>query len=248
MSKALINKTEINHTMSFKTIKKESAVNQVVEQILLQIKNDTFPPGSRLPSQRELSSELGVGRSSIREAINALVVTGYLEPIQGRGTFVKKMLPDTEERVEKLSTAVKVSSIFNLMEARVLLECKSAALAAERADPSDLKKLDKIFSRISSDLENYDQFLKADLNFHITLAEATKNDVICEMTKLVLIKLTEHHSKFKTDQLSEDYKKKSIETALEIFKAVKTQNQQKAAYWMEKHLGMITNELGKVLS
>lgn len=70
--------------MSFEAIKKSSAVSQVTEQILEQIKKNILPPGSRLPSQRDLAVQLGVGRSSIREAVNALVVRGYLEPIQGK--------------------------------------------------------------------------------------------------------------------------------------------------------------------
>ncbi|SDP30718.1 GntR family transcriptional regulator, transcriptional repressor for pyruvate dehydrogenase complex [Desulforhopalus singaporensis] len=222
-------------------------MHQVAEQILLQIKNNTLPPGSRLPSQRDLSQKLGVGRSSVREAINVLVVKGYLEPIQGKGTFVKSVLPGSDERLERLSTAVEVSSIFNLMEARLLLECKSAALAAERADLKDLKKLEKVFAQITAERESYNLFLEDDFKFHITLAEATKNDVICEMTKLVLDKLAEHHTKFKTDQLSQNYKKISVDTATEVFNAVKKHNCEDASFWMKKHLSVITNELSKVL-
>lgn len=233
--------------MTFETIKKESAVSQVTDQILLQIINSTLPPGSRLPSQRDLAIQLGVGRSSIREAINALVVKGYLEPIQGKGTYVKATLPDSEERLEKLSAAVQVSSIFNLMEARVLLECKSAALAAKRSEPEDLEKLEEVFAGISADRENYDLFLESDLRFHITLAEATKNDVICEMTKLVLAKLSDHHSRLKTDQLSKEYKKISVETAIQVFNAVKKRDPASAASWMKKHLSAITNELSTIL-
>jgi GntR family transcriptional repressor for pyruvate dehydrogenase complex len=77
---------------------------------------------------------LGVGRSSVREAINALVVMGYLEPLQGKGTFIKAVLPVADTGIEKLNAAFSAGSIFDLMEARVLLECRSAALAAERAD------------------------------------------------------------------------------------------------------------------
>lgn len=233
--------------MSFETIKKESAVDQIANQILLQINNCTFAPGAKLPAQRDLAAQLGVGRSSVREAINVLVVRGYLEPIQGKGTYVKTTLPDSEERLEKLSTAVQVSSIFNLMEARILLECKSSALAAARADDIDLRKLEDVFEGISTDRENYDLFLKSDLRFHIALAEATKNDVICEMTKLVLAKLANHHAKLKTDQLSLSYKRKSVETALKVFQAVKNHNEEDAATFMKQHLTVITNELNKIL-
>lgn len=233
--------------MGFTAIKKSSAVNLVVDQILEQIHNNTLPPGSRLPSQRDLAVLLGVGRSSIREAVNALVVKGYLEPIQGKGTFIKSIPPDSDERLEKLSTAVQVSSIFNLMEARTLLECKTAALAAIRGTPELLQKIETVFENISADNENYEVFLEADMKFHIALAEATKNEVICEMTKLVLSKLAEHHAELKTDQLSRTYRKRSIETAREVLRAVRKGNQVDAALWMERHLSVIKDELDKIL-
>lgn len=233
--------------MSFEAIKRNSAVNLVAAQILKQIKNNTLPPGSKLPSQRDLAVQLGVGRSSIREAVNALVVKGYLEPIQGKGTFIRANLPGSEERLERLSTAVQVSSIFNLMEARMLLECKSAALAAERAEGDDIQKLEDVFEGISLENQNYELFLESDMRFHIALAEATRNEVICEMTKLVLAKLAEHHAKLKTEQLSQTYKKVSVETALEVLKAVKLHKQKDAALWMERHLSAIKDELEEVL-
>ena len=57
-------------------------------RIIEKITGGELVPGSRLPSQRDLARMLGVGRSSVREAINALVVMGYLEPLQGKGTFI----------------------------------------------------------------------------------------------------------------------------------------------------------------
>lgn len=129
----------------------------------------------------------------------------------------------------------------------MVLECKSAALAAERAEPEDLEKLAMVFVGISAESESYDLFLKSDLRFHISIAEATGNDVICEMTKLVLSKLAEHHSRLKTEQLSDSYKKESVDTAVEVFKAVKLKKPDDAARWMERHLSLITGELEEIL-
>ena len=69
--------------MAFVTIRKSSAPEMVAEQIIERISDGELSPGSCLPSQRELARMLGVGRSSVREAINALVVMGYLKPLQG---------------------------------------------------------------------------------------------------------------------------------------------------------------------
>ena len=236
---------------AFKTIKKNTAVDMVVEQILKQIEDQTLPPGSRLPAQRELAVMLGVGRSSIREAINSLVVKGYLEPIQGKGTFIKNSLPsaDTDNRLKELSTAVQVSSIFDLMEARMVLECKTASLVAERVSPGSLQKIQEIFDTLSRDTdhERYAVFLASDLEFHYALAEATRNKIICAMTKFVLLLLGEHHQRLKTDQLSHAYREKSVKSLEKVLNAIKEQDPSEAALWMERHLLLIKEELDKVL-
>jgi len=235
--------------MEFSTIKKNTAVNMVVEQLLEQIRNQGLLPGSKLPAQRELAVMFGVGRSSIREAINTLVARGYLEPIQGKGTFIKEIRQNSETQFEKLSTAAQKSSFLDLMEARTTLECKTAALAATRATTNSLNQLRDIMDLLSKDMENssYDIFLRADKSFHYALAEATENDVICEMTKLVLELLTEHHENLKSDHLSHAYRKKSVKTLGKVLGAIETRNPAAASQWMEKHLTAIIDELDNVL-
>jgi DNA-binding FadR family transcriptional regulator len=194
-----------------------------------------------------LAAQLGVGRSSIREAINVLTAKGYLEAIHGRGTFIREGLSETSQQLEKLSTAVQVSSIYCLIEARALLECKSAALAAVRAEPRDLERLDEILVNISRNKDDYEVFLKYDIDFHNTIAEATRNDVICEMTKLVLSKLAEHHAKLKTEVFSPAYKRLSIDTAMNVINAIKAGKESEASSAMAHHLSAIEHELTRVL-
>jgi len=77
----------------FETIRKNTAPEMVVEQLMKKISSGEIAAGSRLPSQRDLALSFGVGRSSIREALNALAVMGYLDVQQGRGTFIAGELP-----------------------------------------------------------------------------------------------------------------------------------------------------------
>jgi GntR family transcriptional repressor for pyruvate dehydrogenase complex len=74
--------------MSFKTIKGESTLEVIVQQIKGQIKKGILKPGEKLPSERKLADLLGVSRASVREAIQALAFSGYLEVIQGKGTYI----------------------------------------------------------------------------------------------------------------------------------------------------------------
>ena len=96
--------------MVFETIRKATAPEMVVEQILNKLKTGDLTPGGQLPSQRELAYLLGVGRSSVREAINALTVMGYLDVHQGKGTFIRRELPATDPSVDKLNAAFKAGS------------------------------------------------------------------------------------------------------------------------------------------
>lgn len=233
--------------MSFKAIKKDSAPDLVVKQILEQINNNNLPPGSRLPSQRDLASMLGVGRSSIREAVNALVVLGYLEPIQGKGTFIRENLPAIDGSIEKLADALKAGSIFDLMEARIMLECRSAALAAERGGEKRINKIQDSLSKMTTENGPYDLFLEADLAFHHAVAEAADNVVIQEMTKLVLDKLKLHHAGLNTRKLSSAYREESMASAMKVADAVLRGDSDGASHWMAVHLTVIKKEISKLI-
>jgi len=233
--------------MTFKTIRKSSAPEMVAEQIVEKITDGELSPGTCLPSQRDLAKMLGVGRSSVREAINALVVMGYLEPIQGKGTFIREVLPEADSGLEKLTTAFSTGSIFDLMEARELLECQLAGLAAERAEPSQVEELRKTLGKVSKTDKSYDIFLDADIRFHEAIANAANNVVLCELSKLLLEKVVSHHRSLKTTRLSPAYRETSIRTATRVMEAVEAGDPEAASRWMGLHLGAIRDELKEIL-
>jgi GntR family transcriptional repressor for pyruvate dehydrogenase complex len=234
--------------MDFETIHKSSAPNMVAEQIIAKITIGELAPGSQLPSQRDLALMLGVGRSSVREAINALVVMGYLEPLQGKGTFIKAVLPASDPGIEKLNAAFSAGSIFDLMEARELLECRSAALAAERADAAQIRNLKSAMQQVTGTAREYAIFLDADIRFHAAVADAAGNKVLCELTKLVLQKVVAHHHALKTALLPPAYRDVSIRTAARVVEAIEAGDAEAAARWMAQHLNAIRDELKNIIS
>jgi GntR family transcriptional repressor for pyruvate dehydrogenase complex len=233
--------------MEFETIRKASAPQMVAEQIIKNIEAGQLPTGSQLPAQRDLARQLGVGRSSIREAVNVLVVLGYLEVKQGKGTYIRHPLPQTDPTMEKLDAALAAGSFFDLMEARLLLESRSAALAAQRVGKSQIHKLKETISHLKTNDREYTLFLQADMAFHKAIAEATGNVVICQMTKLILEKLVAHHSSLKTKRLSAKYRATSIDTADKVVESIQHQDEKNASLWMEKHLNAITEELKDII-
>jgi GntR family transcriptional repressor for pyruvate dehydrogenase complex len=234
--------------MGFETIRKSTAPEMVVEQILDKIDKGELEPGGQLPSQRELAQLFGVGRSSVREATNALVVMGYLEVTQGRGTFICKDLPGSGPSTARLQTALAAGNILDLMEARELLECKSCLLAAERADEARIKPMERALQQARDAAnDDYPGFLDADLQFHYALAEATENDVICEMMKLLIEKVLDHHARLRTKYLSSNFRTLSIETAARVIAHVRAGEGDQAAEWMCKHLNAINEELKDII-
>ena len=233
--------------MEFEVIQKNSTPQMAAGQILDRIKRGELTAGSRLPAQRELAGLLGVGRSSIREAIYALVVLGYLEVRHGSGTYVRRNLSGLDTSVRQLAAAFEAVSLLDLMEAREILECRSAALAAQRADQTHIRRLQRILKNVEATHDNYGIFLQADLELHACLAETTGNAVLEEMTKLVLDKVVQQHQELPMDRLPPRYRARSIHSARKIVEAVQAGNSAAAARWMRKHLQAIRNELKKLI-
>ena len=234
--------------MNFKTIRKSSAPEMVAEQILGQIQSGDLAPGDRLPPQRELASLLGVGRSSVREAINALAVMGYLDVAQGRGTYISRDLPDADAALFQFDAALQAGNILDLMDVREMLECRSAQLSAERAEGKKIQNLAKKIEAMRIAPEDYVCFLEADMQFHHALADASENQILCELTRLILDKVVAHHLQLRTTRLSAGYRDVSIETAEKILAAIVAGDGEAAAKWTGRHLNAIRGELKDLLN
>jgi GntR family transcriptional repressor for pyruvate dehydrogenase complex len=234
--------------VAFEAIRKSSTAPEiVVEQILKQLQSGEIATGARLPSQRALAQSFGVGRSSMREALNALAVMGYLDVQQGRGTFIAQQLPGATPSISKLQAALKAGSLLDVIELRETLECKAAELAAERSDSRHLRRLEQALRDMEESQEDYRRFLQADVEFHITLAEATTNQIFSEIVRFLLEKVVGHHETFKTTLISLEYRSHSIRTLKQVLACIKREDGRGAAEWMREHLNAIRRELKDIL-
>ncbi|MBC2742634.1 MAG: FadR family transcriptional regulator [Desulfosarcina sp.] len=133
------------------------------------------------------------------------------------------------------------------MEARELLECRSAALAADRADAGQIRNLKAAMKKVMGTETDYAIFLDADIQFHATVAEAAGNVVLCELTKLVLEKVVAHHNALKTALLPPAYREVSTRTAARVVEAIEAGDGDGAARWMAQHLDVIRDELKNII-
>jgi DNA-binding FadR family transcriptional regulator len=138
----------------------------VAEQIADLIDAGAYPPGTRLPGERELAEKLGVSRVTIREAEIALQAIGRLEIKTGSGVYVS-------ESPSAMSHTLPNASAFEVTEARLLVESESAALAAHNITDEAIEKLAELVELMRS--EDDDIANDADEQFHLTIAEASNN-------------------------------------------------------------------------
>jgi GntR family transcriptional repressor for pyruvate dehydrogenase complex len=162
--------------MPLQPIRPKKISDQVFDQIRESIFRGQLKPGEQVLPERELSEALGVSRTTVRNAINKLVVLGLLEHKQGQGTFVRA--PDTRQG-NPLAAAMEVqdASIDDLLEVRMGLECNAAALAAVRAVKEDLLFMDASLEEMRAEVGSGRLGTEADTAFHMAMAYATKNPV-----------------------------------------------------------------------
>jgi len=225
--------------MSFETIKKESTLEVIVQQIKDQIKKGILKPGEKLPSERKLADLLGVSRASIREAIQALAFSGYLEVIQGKGTYILEMAIKYDEIVKFFSEFSNYSLDY-LMEARIMLEGEFARLAALNASQEEIDTIERVFNEIAKS-KDLNSFVVKDLEFHLTIAKATHNPFMNGLMKIIGEMLYKETRKI--IKLSKDTRINTIETTRNLVQAIKKRNSEQAKELMSEHIRNIKTSL-----
>ena len=146
----------------------------VAERIKELVRDGAYPPGSRLPGERDLAEKLGVSRVTVREAQIALEAVGMLDIRVGSGVYVLRKSSES-------ASALPDVGAFELTEARSAIESEAAALAAATITEEELDQLDQIVERMDTDTDP-DGPLEADADrdFHLAIARATKNNAMLE--------------------------------------------------------------------
>jgi GntR family transcriptional regulator, transcriptional repressor for pyruvate dehydrogenase complex len=165
----------------FAPFQSQTAFEETLERLGTAIKLGLLEPGARLPAERELCRQLGISRSTLRQALTALVQSCHLYAARGRsgGTFVAESPPPAEAPSAALLTGWREAC-----DQRLAVELAVAVLAAERADPAALAPLDECVSAMDETLEDFAAFRQADVRWHVGLAEAADSPrLVAAMTE-----------------------------------------------------------------
>jgi len=166
----------------YKVVRSSRLYEQIVQQVEESIHKGALKPGDQLPPERELAQQFGVSRTAVREAVKALREKGMVEAYPGRGTFITDGTSYTiKQSLDRMIKTGQVEGSLFLAEVREILEPEIAALAATRGDEEDLAAMREAVAIMDGAKKDPDEFIEADLDFHLALAEAAANPFILSL-------------------------------------------------------------------
>lgn len=168
-----------------KRVTKLSISEEIARQIMDLIADGSLKPGQRLLSERELCGLFGASRSSLREALRCLSIVGVLNARVGEGTSVAEDGGKFLRKIMEWRLISEKHDIENLLEVRIALEGLSAANSALHATAEDIAKARNLLAQMKTALKDEKQFAVLDLEFHITLANASGNTVLADLISVI---------------------------------------------------------------
>ncbi|MBD9698455.1 FadR family transcriptional regulator [Flavimobilis sp. GY10621] len=159
-------------------------IDRTVDQLRESVINGTWPVGSRIPTEADLASMLGVGRNTVREAVQSLVHSGLLVRRQGSGTYV---LSDSELSVA-LGRQIEHVHQQHILEVRRSLEVEAARLAARRRTERDVMTLRSLNEGRQSSFAvgDVDSMVTSDLALHRAIVAAARNPLLLDLYENLL--------------------------------------------------------------
>lgn len=209
---------------------RQSLPQVVAQQLLELIRSGVLAPGQQLPSEVELKDQFGVGRSTIREALNGLVLVGAIEVRHGQGAFVLRNRPDM---LGGLDEAVRRSVTEELFEAREAMELASARLAAERATEQDLQAIRDLLEQAEVKVNETGGAVEEASRFHLLIAEAAHNNLFVKFIEMILGDLNERGEDL---SLADGYGQWELEAHGEVLDAISSGSGQQGQRAMVRHL------------
>ena len=226
--------------MKIEKINRKKVWEEVADKIQALIVDGYWEQGERLPGELELASQFGISRSTLREALRQLSSIGLIEIRHGEGNYVS--YPSLEKLLPPFVPMLlsEKEDVLAIMEARGMIEVRTAGIAARRATEGELKQLNILLDRMILHEGNAEEFAKTDHAFHRQIALTTKNEVI--------IKIFDAIDVFLVNQQLEIIKlegafERGIRDHQDILRAIVAKDESKAAEAMQRHMDNTHNAI-----
>lgn len=219
---------------NFKTIKKRSIVEEIIEQLLEKITTGEWVAGVQIPSENDLAKMMGVSRLTVRTALQRLIAWDLLEARVGEGTFVKSLTGDVVASPLIKIISMNNKSVAELLQFRRGIEFVTIEVAAEIATDEEIAHLGEIVERLrdAADRKDIKSYRKIDTEFHSYIARISKISVLESVMRMLRSALSDF---FETNSSAE-----SIEGNFPyhwgMYEAIKEHDPGKAVFYMDSNL------------
>lgn len=225
--------------MTLPVIKTERLYRQIANVIMAGITRGDFVAGGLLPPERELAKQLGVSRSSVREALIALEMTGWVDIRTGNGVYVAHPLPQAAVPQES-----ETCSLQDLLQAREAFEGMLAGFAARNGTTIQRAALLALTAELQQYNENDAAFLEQDKRFHLLISEMSGNDVLRDLLEQLWNRRhSPHVQRLERHYADNSFAKEMNADHQQIANAIVAGDEVAARQAMESHLQHVQQRL-----
>ena len=227
--------------LELELVPKGTAVSEVVKQLIGLLTTGELVPGSRLPPERQLAEQLGVGRSAVREALAALEILGIVTVRPGSGTYLRDNTSELLPTTLSWGMMLNAARTRELIEVRGGLEVQAASFAAQRATDADVEALRGFVETMRDSLDDLDTFLQADIRFHLQIAISADNVVLRDLLQSTrsLLRLWVERGLRERDQAETAYREHQG-----VFEAIAAHDPHAAREAMRTHMATAGERVG----
>jgi GntR family transcriptional repressor for pyruvate dehydrogenase complex len=218
------------------SINKKKLADSVIEEIKRMIQSRELKEGDKLPNQNAFAAQLGVSRTSLREALSTLTRIGVIEQRPGYGTVLRSRIPAlfTDHLAPPLISDKQAT--IELIEARRFIEIGAAELSVKNASPEQINEMGLLIKEMTRSLKEgrIDDYIEQDVSFHFLIAKASHNRFLVNL--FVTIRGFMEQYMRESFHLLPWMLERSLKFHQNIYQAVKGGSHSKAVFQMKKHI------------
>lgn len=222
----------------------EGSTEQVVSHVRTLIERGALKPGDRLPAERDLATQIGVSRPTVRAGLRALAAMGVVQSRHGSGTYIPDGPPMLGSEPLSFLAALHGFTRDDMYEARRILEVGAAGLAAERATSEQLAALAEEVANLFASMEDPLNFLVHDINFHRSVAAASGNPIVATIVEMVSTLYYERRRQT-AERASDRDLRDAAEMHRRIYQAIRARDAEGARKAMHEHLELASTHQAK---
>ena len=232
------------HIDSVKPIQRTTLTEAAFEQLISQVVNGHWKPGDRIPPERDLCQQLGIARTSLREALKAMEMVGMLNSRVGDGTFVCPRSEFLSRPLLWAFTGMDHEELREIMESRLVIEQSLAGFAAERGTDEQIGRIAEAVQLMRDSIARNESILEADMAFHLAISTAAQNELLRNAAQLLrnLMRQSIYHK-----LLIPNIAQSVLRGHMAIYSAIARRSETAARRAMREHLEATTAQITQLM-